>query len=113
MTATILNGDCIERLREMPEASVHCCVTSPPYWGLRDYGAAGQIGLEGTVGEYVSKMVEVFGEVARVLRDDGTLWLNLGDCYTASGPCDGGAGQRPTENRSNEELTYGITRTTA
>ena len=65
----------------MPEQSVHCCVTSPPYWGLRDYGVDGQLGLESTPEEYVAKMVEIFREVRRVLRDDGTLWLNLGDSY--------------------------------
>lgn len=74
-------GDCIEVMKTMADASVHCCVTSPPYWGLRDYGHEGQIGLEQTPDEYVAKMVEVFREVRRVLRDDGTLWLNLGDSY--------------------------------
>lgn len=77
----IIQGDCIEGLRTLPDASVHCCVTSPPYWGLRDYGHDGQIGLEATPEAYVARMVEVFREVRRVLRDDGTLWLNLGDTY--------------------------------
>lgn len=77
----ILQGDCLEKLREIGDGTVQCCVTSPPYWGLRDYGVAGQIGLEKTPEEYVAKMVEVFREVKRVLRDDGTLWLNLGDSY--------------------------------
>jgi DNA modification methylase len=76
-------GDCLDRLREMPGGSVQTCVTSPPYFALRDYGVDGQIGLEPTVGEYVAKMVEVFAEVRRVLRDDGTLFLNLGDSYGA------------------------------
>lgn len=79
----ILEGDCIERLRGMPDQSVNTCVTSPPYFGLRDYGHDGQIGLEPTPEEYVRKMVEVFREVRRVLRDDGTLWLNLGDSYAS------------------------------
>lgn len=74
-------GDCIESMRQMPDQSVHCCVTSPPYFGLRDYGHDGQIGLEPTPEEFVAKLVEVFREVRRVLRDDGTLWLNLGDSY--------------------------------
>lgn len=91
---TILQGDCLDRLRELPDESVHCCVTSPPYWGLRDYGCAGQIGLEKTPQEYVAKMVEVFSEVRRVLRDDGTCWVNLGDCYATGagrvGACPGG-----------------------
>jgi DNA modification methylase len=81
---TILNGDVLTHLRELPEQSVQCCVTSPPYWGLRDYGVDGQIGLEKTPEEYTQKMVEVFREVKRVLRDDGTLWLNLGDSYTST-----------------------------
>jgi DNA modification methylase len=76
-------GNALDVLKEMPSESVHCCVTSPPYWGLRDYGVDGQIGLEPSPEEYVSKMVEVFREVRRVLRDDGTLWLNLGDSYAA------------------------------
>jgi DNA modification methylase len=80
-TQRIIPGDCIEGLRTLPDASVHCCVTSPPYWGLRDYGHDGQIGLESTPEAYVARMVEVFREVRRVLRDDGTLWLNLGDSY--------------------------------
>jgi DNA modification methylase len=74
-------GDCLESLRKLPSESVHCCVTSPPYWGLRDYGHDGQIGLEKSPEEYVAKMVAVFAEVRRVLRDDGTLWLNVGDSY--------------------------------
>src|SRR5690606_37325015 len=77
----IIQGDVIEVLRSLPDGIVHTCVTSPPYWKLRDYGVPGQIGLEETPEEYVEKMVEVFREVRRVLRDDGTLWLNLGDSY--------------------------------
>jgi len=84
-TQRIIQGDCIEGMRTLPDASVHCCVTSPPYWGLRDYGHAGQIGLEETPEAYVARMVEVFREVRRVLRDDGTLWLNLGDSYNGIG----------------------------
>jgi len=80
----LIPGDCIAGLRTLPDASVHCCVTSPPYWGLRDYGHDGQIGLEKTPDAYVARMVEVFREVRRVLRDDGTLWLNLGDSYAGS-----------------------------
>jgi len=69
----------------MPDESVHCCVTSPPYWGLRDYGVDGQIGLEASYLDFVSAMVGVFREVRRVLRKDGTLWLNLGDSYNSGG----------------------------
>ena len=82
-THRIIVGDCLAGLRTLPDESVHCCVTSPPYWGLRDYGHDGQIGLEATPEAYVARMVEVFREVRRVLRDDGTLWLNLGDSYAA------------------------------
>lgn len=81
MTVRIINGDCIDVLKTLPDQSVHCCVTSPPYWGLRDYGVAGQLGLESTPQKYVEKMVSVFREVRRVLRNKGTLWLNLGDSY--------------------------------
>jgi site-specific DNA-methyltransferase (adenine-specific) len=89
---TILTGDCREVLKTLPDASAHCCVTSPPYWGLRDYGVDAQIGLERTPEEYVASLVAVFRDVRRVLRDDGTLWLNLGDSYTAN------AGQRQSDD---------------
>lgn len=95
---TIICGDCVEVMRGMDAGSVNCCVTSPPYWALRDYGVAGQLGLEETPEEYVAKMVEVFGEVKRVLRDDGTLWLNMGDSYASSG-CGGGS---PVDDRKPE-----------
>lgn len=81
----ILIGDVRQRLAELPDCSVQCVVTSPPYWGLRDYGHDGQIGLEQTPDEYVAEMIAVFREVHRVLKDDGTLWLNLGDSYSGSG----------------------------
>jgi len=81
----ILVGDALARLRELPDACVQTCVTSPPYHGLRSYNVDGQIGLEGSLDEYISKLVEVFREVRRVLRDDGLLWLNLGDAYTSGG----------------------------
>ena len=78
-------GDCLELMRALPDGCVQCCVTSPPYWGLRDYGVDGQLGMEKTPEEYVAGMVAVFREVRRVLRDDGVLWLNLGDSYAGSG----------------------------
>lgn len=85
MTSTIiLIGDVRDRLRQMPSESVNCVVTSPPYFGLRDYGVDGQIGLEETPDAYVAELVAVFREVRRVLRTDGTLWLNLGDSYAAN-----------------------------
>lgn len=74
-------GDCLDVLRLLPDESVQTCITSPPYWGLRDYGVDGQIGLEKTPEEYVEKMAQIFREVRRVLKSDGTLWLNLGDTY--------------------------------
>ena len=92
----ILEGDALTLLREMPAGSVRCCVTSPPYWGLRDYGHAGQIGLERTPEEYVARLVEVFREVRRVLADDGTLWLNLGDSYASNGPGSWGSSDKST-----------------
>ncbi|HGN4787479.1 TPA: site-specific DNA-methyltransferase [Pseudomonas aeruginosa] len=76
-------GDCLDALRAMPDQSFHCCITSPPYFGLRDYGMASQIGLEQTPAEFVARLVEVFREVRRVLRDDGTLWVNMGDSYAS------------------------------
>ena len=81
---SIFQGDALSLLKLCPDGSAHCCVTSPPYFGLRDYGCEGQIGLEATPEEFVAKMVGVFREVRRVLRDDGTLWLNLGDSYAAN-----------------------------
>lgn len=93
-TFEIKLGDCLESLRAMPDKSVHCCVTSPPYFGLRDYGVDGQIGLEPTPEEFVQALVEVFREVRRVLRDDGTLWLNIGDSYNAH------PGQRKTTDKA-------------
>ena len=147
-TVKIMVGDVIERLRDLPEKSVHCCVTSPPYWGLRDYGTAlwlsgdpdcdheeirggtgkasskqvtsggtqgyqykdvckkcgavrvdKQLGLEPTIDEFIEKLTAVFAEVWRVLRDDGTLWLNMGDCYAG-----GGRGGNPAESSHRMQL---------
>jgi len=81
----IHEGDCTDGLSKLPDKSVNCCVTSPPYYGLRDYGVEGQMGLEATPEQYVDNMVKLFTEVKRALRDDGTLWLNLGDSYAGSG----------------------------
>lgn len=88
MTVSILVGDCVEQMKLLPDASAQTCVTSPPYFGLRDYGVDGQIGLEPTPDEFVASLVTVFREVRRVLRDDGTLWLNLGDSYARTGGTD-------------------------
>jgi len=85
MSEIILLGDALRKLRNLPCESVNCCVTSPPYFGLRDYGVQGQIGLETTPEEYIAHLVEIFNEVRRILRSDGTAWINIGDCYAGSG----------------------------
>ena len=79
-------GDVIQQLHGLPDKSINTCVTSPPYYGLRDYGIDNQIGLEETPEEYINKLVEVFREVKRVLRDDGILWVNIGDSYVSKPP---------------------------
>jgi DNA modification methylase len=84
MTTTILIGDVREQLRTLADNSVHCIVTSPPYWGLRDYGVEGQIGLEASPAEFIAAMVDVFEELRRVLRPDGTCWMNMGDSYAGN-----------------------------
>lgn len=92
MTVQILEGDCLEVLKTLPDESVHTCVTSPPYFGLRDYGVPGQIGLEASPTEFVAALVGVFQEVRRVLRADGTIWVNLGDSYANDGKWGGHTG---------------------
>src|SRR5215207_4976922 len=84
MALRIAVGDVRSRLRDLPDESVHCIVTSPPYYGLRDYGVEGQIGLFQTPDAYVAELVAVFREARRVLRRDGTFWLNIGDSYAGS-----------------------------
>lgn len=100
MNLQIQTGDAVSVLKQHGSESVNCCVTSPPYWGLRDYGVAGQLGLEKTPEIYVEKMVEVFGHVRRVLRSDGTLWLNLGDSYSG-----GGRGGNPGRSKFQKQRT--------
>lgn len=90
MPVEILTGDCREMLATLPAGAARCCVTSPPYFGLRDYGAVGQLGQESTPDEYVAALVTVFRDVRRVLADDGTLWLNLGDSYCNTDKWGGG-----------------------
>lgn len=92
MTVQIITADVCDGLARLADESVHCCVTSPPYWGLRDYGVEGQIGLEPTPEAFVARHVDVFREVSRVLRKDGTLWLNLGDSYANDGKWGGSSG---------------------
>ncbi len=106
MSWELYQGDCIEVMRGMPEKFVQTCVTSPPYYGLRDYGVEGQIGLEESPDEYVQRLVEVFREVRRVLRDDGTVWLNLGDSYWGSGGANnnsGITGRRPAGEKDERD----------
>ena len=95
----IINGDALKILKTLPEKQVHTCVTSPPYFGLRDYGVDAQLGMEDTPEDYVKKMVDVFREIRRVLRDDGTVWLNLGDTYSAGGR--GGGGGKQNTNKGS------------
>jgi len=120
MTVQVLEGDCRAVLEQLPAESVHCVVTSPPYWGLRDYGVDGQLGLEKVpdclgwaTGEpcgecYICHLVEVFRAVRRVLRPDGTLWLNLGDSYIGS-RCGGQGPSGALANRSAGRARAGVT----
>lgn len=111
MPAVVLTGNALHL--PVADETVQCVVTSPPYWGLRDYGVAGQLGQEYAVEDYVRHLVEVFREVRRVLRDDGTVWLNLGDCYAGSGrglmgdgtPSDRGLAKQAT-NRGTSAGTF-------
>lgn len=80
----IYNSECLQGLKSLPDNSIHCCVTSPPYYGLRDYGNPNQIGLEETPEEYIQKLISVFHEIHRVIKPDGTLWVNIGDSYAGS-----------------------------
>ena len=95
----IHQGDCLAVLKTMQDETVDCCITSPPYYGLRDYGIDGQIGLEQMPEAYVAKLVEVFREVRRVLKPEATLWLNLGDSYV-------GGPNRASDKRSQANETY-------
>jgi site-specific DNA-methyltransferase (cytosine-N4-specific) len=81
--STIYEGDALNVLRQLPSSFVQCVVTSPPYWGMRDYKIDGQIGLEPSLTQFINRLVSIFAEVKRVLREDGTLWLNIGDGYTS------------------------------
>lgn len=100
-SVTLWHGDSLAVLRTLPDQSVDCCVTSPPYFGLRDYGEAGQYGLESSPAEYVETMRAVFAEVRRVLAADGTLWLNLGDSYSGSWGNQGRKAERGTQRPIN------------
>lgn len=111
-SVTLYHGDSLKVLRQLPDASVDCCVTSPPYFGLRDYGEDGQYGLEASPAEYVETMRAVFAEVRRVLADDGTLWLNIGDSYSTNlgqgnaGPSSNlEGGTRPSFRRDGQSVS--------
>lgn len=103
MSVRIINADVFEGLAQLEDESVQCVVTSPPYWGLRCYGVEGQLGLEPTLSEHIDKMVAVFAEVHRVLRRDGTLWLNYGDCYASSV---NGRSAADTKAAGNDDRTF-------
>jgi DNA modification methylase len=115
MTVRILTGDCRSILKTLPSESVHAVVTSPPYWGMRDYNVAGQIGLEENPGEWLKSLMVVFTEMRRVLRSDGVFWLNVGDCYAHDGKWGGETGGKqaylPDSNRKRvgrEKRTTGL-----
>lgn len=103
MTATILQGDVLDVLRTLPSDHFGCVITSPPYWGLRDYGAEGQIGLEPTLSDHLAKMIEVFDEVRRVLHPAGTCWVNYGDCYATT---PNGRSAAATKAAGTDDRTY-------
>lgn len=103
----IIQGDALEELRKLPQESVDCCVTSPPYYNLRDYGIAEQLGLEETPEEYVQKLVAVFREVRRVLKKDGTLWVNIGDGYAGSGKGRNSNGEYNKKNPAKQHTSLG------
>lgn len=110
--ATILIGDVSQRIDGIPDRSVQCCVTSPPYWGLRDYGHAGQIGLENSPAEFIAQMVKVFDGVRRILKDDGVAWINLGDTYATDSKGTGGESELQNGNKGSRfaarRLDHGV-----
>ncbi len=100
----IIQGDCLTELKKLPDESINCCVTSPPYWALRDYGVEGQLGLEPTFQEYITKLCDIFDEVKRVLRKDGTCWVVIGDTYNSHhepGTTDAKTGWKSSGNDKN------------
>ncbi|MCQ5089468.1 DNA-methyltransferase [Ruthenibacterium lactatiformans] len=105
MSGTIINRDALYALRELPAESVHCCVTSPPYYALRDYGLDAQIGQEKTPEEYIRRLIDVFHEVKRVLRSDGTLWLNIADTYCGTGSKGGYTDPKNPKGRNGQAVS--------
>ena len=104
----IINGNVMDKLKDLQNESVNCVVTSPPYWGLRDYGNDDQIGLESDPQEYIEKMVAVFREIKRILKNDGTLWINIGDSYSGSGKGTAGNLGKKHNERHLEHKTGGL-----
>lgn len=104
MTDTVIQSDNLKALRAMPDNSIHCCVTSPPYYGLRDYEIEGQIGREDTPQQYITRLVDVFREVRRVLREDGTLWLNISDTYCGTGSKAGHVDPKNPKGRTGQQV---------
>lgn len=104
--ATVIQGDALSVLSDLDSGLARCCVTSPPYWGLRDYGVAGQIGLEAAFSEYVDRLVAVFREVSRVLADDGTLWLVIGDSYSHGGNGSRDPEKWPRQSRNDHRIQH-------
>lgn len=100
MVNKVIQGDSLEVLKTLPDSSIDCCISSPPYYGLRDYGVSGQLGLEKTFHEYLNKLIEIYAEVKRVLKPSGTIWVNLGDSYSGSS---NGKGDTTTTNRNKPE----------
>lgn len=106
----IIEGDSLEVVKTLPDESIDCVVTSPPYWGLRDYGNDGQLGLEKTPEEYVAKMVFLFSKIKRVLKNDGTVWLNLGDTYNGSGENRNGKNSNSFKITPSDKEKHGLKR---
>jgi len=107
----IIQGDCLEKLKELESESVNCCMTSPPYWALRDYGVDKQLGLEPTFQEYINKLCDIFDEVKRVLRKDGTCWVNIGDTYNSHSTGKGNVGGIEKENKPILDIQAGNNKT--
>ena len=101
----IIHSDCLAALKDMPDESIHCCVTSPPYYGLRDYGIEGQIGREKTPEQYIGKLTEIFSEVYRVLKADGTFWLNISDTYCGTGSKGGCTDPKNPKGRNGQSIS--------
>lgn len=107
---TVYLGDALDVLRQFPDESIDCCVTSPPYFGLRDYGSDGQIGLEQSPEDYIAKLVEVFREVRRCLKNDGTLWVNIGDTYATGTAARRQQSKNPGVGANNEKAQNSVPR---